>query len=245
MRLRWRQLVPFILLVVLMMPLPAAALEILELSGGTITFDDHFFGRLAVQGPRLAITSSFQAVLGGSSVPGFKTCNGLPIHCTPGATLPVGGTWSGGDFHGPSSVTLDGIAHTQLGLALPFSDQLVLTLTGTVLIPDFGNIASVVLTAPFQLDGLLTRFNEPPFPNMVPDITEYELRGQGEFLLALHRTKPTGADAWQWDSMTFDLQPIPEPATLLLWGTGAAGLGVARWLKRRRAHEHAGKDALA
>jgi hypothetical protein len=31
------------------------------------------------------------------------------------------------------------------------------------------------------------------------------------------------------------LEPTPEPATLLLWGTGAAGLGLARWVKRRRA----------
>jgi hypothetical protein len=29
----------------------------------------------------------------------------------------------------------------------------------------------------------------------------------------------------------------PEPATLLLVGTGAAGLGAVRWWKRRRAHE--------
>lgn len=32
-------------------------------------------------------------------------------------------------------------------------------------------------------------------------------------------------------------QPIPEPATLLLFGTTAAGLGLARWYRRReRAH---------
>jgi hypothetical protein len=30
-----------------------------------------------------------------------------------------------------------------------------------------------------------------------------------------------------------DLTPIPEPTTLLLWG-GAAGVGVVRWLTRRR-----------
>jgi len=31
-----------------------------------------------------------------------------------------------------------------------------------------------------------------------------------------------------------DLAPIPEPATLLLFGTTAAGLGLARWRQRRR-----------
>jgi hypothetical protein len=31
------------------------------------------------------------------------------------------------------------------------------------------------------------------------------------------------------------LTVTPEPATLLLWGTAAAGLGVVRWIGRRRA----------
>jgi hypothetical protein len=30
----------------------------------------------------------------------------------------------------------------------------------------------------------------------------------------------------------------PEPATFLLWGTGAAGLGAVRWWKRRRSSDH-------
>jgi hypothetical protein len=28
------------------------------------------------------------------------------------------------------------------------------------------------------------------------------------------------------------LEPVPEPTTLLLWATSAAGLGLARWRRR-------------
>jgi hypothetical protein len=43
-------------------------------------------------------------------------------------------------------------------------------------------------------------------------------------------------DYWQTDSARFELQPTPEPATLLLWGTG---LGLVRWHRRRRERAHA------
>jgi hypothetical protein len=43
-----------------------------------------------------------------------------------------------------------------------------------------------------------------------------------------------GPGAWQFVSGFGEIEPTPEPATLLLFGTSAAGLGLA-WRKRRRA----------
>jgi len=44
----------------------------------------------------------------------------------------------------------------------------------------------------------------------------------------------SGAFSVSGDLASGDLAPIPEPATLLLFGTTAAGLGLARWRQRRR-----------
>jgi hypothetical protein len=51
----------------------------------------------------------------------------------------------------------------------------------------------------------------------------------------------SGTNIWSTQITELHVEPLPEPTTLLLFGTTAAGLGLARWVKRRRSrgHEHA------
>jgi hypothetical protein len=55
---------------------------------------------------------------------------------------------------------------------------------------------------------------------------------------------PARVGAWQFESGIADIHPTPEPATLLLFGTTAAGLGLARWKQRRRKQETDAQIAL-
>ena len=93
-----------------------------------------------------------------------------------------------------------------------------------------------------SLEGTYPPSSDPAFVNALPSFPA------GPTALLLFDVAAFGNDLpfhttitdLEGDSRLVEFQtPAPEPATLLLWGAGAASLSIAHWLKRRRSHDHA------
>jgi PEP-CTERM motif len=130
--------------------------------------------------------------------------------------------WVGNDLRG--TATFEGVTYPQVGSLLPGHASGLVEFSGSTTAPLDGLIASS--SAPFLFDG---RFFFPsadpaePFPATVAS-----LFGSGSATVQFHR--PTLDQPWSYHSATyqFDATPVPEPGTLLLFGTVLAGLASCR-----------------
>ena len=211
-------------------PLPSGRREINWDGGGqaTTVSPTPFTGFLNIRGALLTTpgTGFIQAPPSGLATQfNNPTYNGFATFSDPRLFGSIGSTLTVVDFFVPG--TNGGIAATVSGFGAVFSD--VDTPTGAALtFLNPGGASLGTFNASPANNGL--SFFGAIFPgeqiSQVQIVSGNVPFGPSEF----------GAiDIIAMDDFLYsELNPIPEPATLLLFGTTAAGLGMARWRARRR-----------
>ncbi len=149
--------------------------------------------------------------------------------CVAGQSIPLGGQFSGFETLGFGPASVGGVNYERVH----YSGSLVFTSPNFIVPSD--NSPLVTITVPFTMTGdisLWLDMNQPP-----PFFTT-AISGQGTatVVLSSYFTETSG---WlhEFRGVTYNFSPaapeaVPEPATLILFGTGLAAM-TARYRRRR------------
>jgi PEP-CTERM motif len=159
--------------------------------------------------------------------------------CAPGATLSLSASLSRFTTAYPGAATYNGTTYNGVW----FNGTQLNFVVEPVVIP-FDAPDTFNLTAAFTLNGTLVGY---PFPSTTP-VFSMTVTGQGLATLTLMRRElPAGGIGYILTGAQYAFQPaanaVPEPATLLLFGTGLAGTLASVRKRRKAARDAARTDA--
>jgi hypothetical protein len=151
--------------------------------------------------------------------------------CAPGSAVTLDTGWVGSDIGGQA--TLDGETWP-VALGTQTTGAVAAIFSGSILMPAFSGEELVSATAPFTFFGRLSY----PSPFGVEPRPPVDLTGRGTATVDLTWISSQGG--WDVRGATYvfaplDAEPIPEPGTLILVGSGLAAL-VGRHRARRARH---------
>lgn len=189
-------------------------------SGGASTGFDHF--SINASGPNISIQGNAGGEPGNLT---FATCT--PSPCAAGSILNVGGVFNASQLNigfSRGTVTINGITFNNVF----FSGAL--NFTGSVVLPpDFVNDhpVSVPFTMQGQLQGLIACDPAAPFTPCQPPVFDVTLIGSG-IASANFQFFGTRSVIYAF------AEPVPEPATLGLFGAGVLALNALRKRRQRK-----------
>jgi hypothetical protein len=219
------QLLFVLVAVVVTNPASAGTINVI----GFVNFDGNS-GAVTLAGDR-----GFAFVGGAPSGGGFlgpAGCSGNLVSCAPGTPINLSASWCCNDL--PGTATLDGTFYPNVGSLGPPtpghpSANAGFGFAGQVSAPSFGGPSTLaVVTAPVSFTGF---FNHDDGQGSAGD---EQLLASARATLVLRQIEFAEGSTWLYQRVDYALEPVPEPGSLLLFGTAFSGLGLARLRQWRR-----------